>query len=138
MKRLIVFVIAAMLVSVTAHAGAQRGSGVKADPKLTEKLREHLTVAIANATLSEDQERMLRAAGETLRTASEAKQAGGSVDRDGVKQAFADIKTVLESDAFRPEDAKQVKADMEAVQKAMREQIKRELKGRRRPALASV
>lgn len=50
-----------------------------------------------------------------LRQAAEARQNGRKVDRDTVKKALTDIKGVIDSGAFRPEDQEAVNADLEAL-----------------------
>ncbi len=125
------FILCLLMAATTPGytLGATQGQAGKLDPELFTRLREHLTTAIGNATLSDSQAATLRAAGETLRKASEARKSGQSVDRAKLKEALDDIKQVLESDAFRAEDVALVKADLDAIRKAAREAAK----GGRRP-----
>lgn len=128
MKAFVLCLFMAAATPAYALDSQGRATGGRLDPALFTKLREHLTTAIANATLNESQSATLREAGETLRKASEARRSGQGVDRAKVKDALDNVKQLLESGAFRSEDAALVKADLEAIRKAARE-----TKGRRRP-----
>jgi hypothetical protein len=113
MKRVMVGAITMALVLCGVAAAAQQ-NGNSAGAKLQTDLRR----AVMNGKLTDAQKGTLQQAGETMREAAQAKQSGGSVDRDAVKKAMADIKQIADSGAFQPEDAQAVKADLAEMQDA--------------------
>src|SRR5262249_27697913 len=83
------------------------------------KLRTDLRKAVMNGNLTDAQKNTLQQAGATMREAAQARQNGGTVDRDAMKKAISDIKQIADSGAFQPEDAQAVKADLAAMQGAV-------------------
>jgi hypothetical protein len=119
MKKLIYTLILAELFTVALSAGPQgKEQSAPASDGPAAKLRQDLATAVRNGTLNDDQNEMLKDAGSRLREAREAKQNGDQVDRDSVKKAFAEIREVTQSGAFKPEDEAAVKADLDALQNA--------------------
>ena len=113
MRRILCGAIAVAIALCAAVVAAQQnGNGPGA------KLREDLRKAVMNGNLTDSQKTTLQQAGAAMREAAQAKQNGGSVDRDAVKKAMSDIKQVADSGAFQPEDARAVKADLAAMQNA--------------------
>jgi hypothetical protein len=119
MKKLIYSLIVSGLFAAALVAGPQNqeqsappASGPAA------KLRQDLTKAVRNATLRDDQKKMLEDAGSRLREAGEARRSGEKVDRGSVKIALGEIRKVTESGAFEPEDEAAVKADLDNLREA--------------------
>jgi len=114
MRRILCGAIAvSMALCAAATTAQQNGNGSGA------KLREDLRKAVMNGNLTDPQKSTLQQAGAAMREAAQAKQNGGSVDRDAVKKTMSDIKQIADSGAFQPEDAQAVKADLAAMQGAM-------------------
>lgn len=121
-------VLLTALLFFAAFAGAQDDSATPAANGPGAKLRADLIKAVQNGHLTDEQKSSMQNAGAALRAAAQARQSGEKVDRSSVKKAFADIKKVTDSDAFRPEDKEAVQADLEAV----KEKVKESRGGRRR------
>jgi len=116
MKKLIYSLIAAGLFAVALVAGPQnQEQSAPAANGPAAKLRQDLTKAVRNATLRDDQKKMLEDAESRLREAGEARRSGEKVDRGSVKTALGEIRKVTESGAFAPEDEAAVKADLDAL-----------------------
>lgn len=118
----IVFVVFAILLGLSASiAVAQDNSSEPARNGPAAKLRADLTKAVQNGHLTDAQKSTMQSAAASLREAAQARQNGEKVDRDAVKKAFSDIKNVVNSDAFQPDDKEAVKADLEAMKEKAKE-----------------
>ena len=120
MKR-IGLVVFAVMFCLVCLAGAQDGSSEAAKNGPGAKLRADLIKAVQNGHLMDAQKSSMKNAGAALREAASARQNGQKVDRDAVKKAFSDIKKVVDSDAFQPDDKQEVKADLEALKEKVKE-----------------
>jgi len=121
----------ALSLCLSCLAGAQDSLPEPAKDGPGAKLRADLIKAVQNGHLTDEQKSSMQNAGAALREAAKSKRNGEKVDRDAVKKAFSDIKKIVNSDAFQPEDQQAVKADMEAV----KEKVKEAGGGRRRGGL---
>ena len=80
-----------------------------------QKLQEQIQTAIANGNLSADQRARLEQSQATLRAAAETRKNGGQVDRQQVQQAMGDMRSILQSDAIRPEDRTAIEQTMKEM-----------------------
>jgi len=124
----------AVLLWLSSIAGGQSSSPESENNGPAAKLRADLIKAVQNGHLTDAQKTSMQNAGTTLREAARARQNGEKVDRDAVKKAFSDIKKVVDSNAFQPEDKQAVKADLEA----MKEKAREARGGRRRGPLRQI
>lgn len=130
----IVFGVFAVVLCLSCVAGAQDGSSEPAKDGPGAKLRADLIKAVQNGHLTDEQKTSMQNAAAALREAGKARQSGQKVDRDAVKKAFSEIKKVVNSDAFQPQDKQAVQADLEAV----KEKVKESRGGRRRGPLRQI
>ncbi len=121
MKRVIFGRIAILLLAVNSIAIAQDAASDATKNGPMTKLRADLTRAVQNGHLTDTQKNIMQHATTTLRQAAQDRQNGEKVDRDAVKKALSDIKEIINSDAFLPEDKEVVKADLEALKEKVRE-----------------
>ena len=135
MKRLVPMASAILLCAITSIVVAQDTSAEPAKEGPMVKLRADLIKGVENGHLSDAQKTTMQNAGAVLRKVAQARQSGGSVDRSAVKKALSDIKGIVNSDAFEPEDQAAVKADLEALKEKAKEA--RQGQGRRRGRLSN-
>lgn len=122
MNRAVSGLLAFLLVAgVTAVAQDSPGGDPPAGGGLMAKLRDDLKKGVENGHLTDTQKETLKSAGVTLREAAQAKQNDETVDRKAVKKAFSDIKKIVDSDAFQPEDQAAIKTDIQAIKDKARE-----------------
>jgi len=115
--------IAIFLLVATTIAVAQGNSGESSSSSNgpAAKLRADLIKAAQNGHLTDSQKDSMKNAAAALHKAAQAKQSGEKIDRDEVKKAMSDIKSIINSDAFQPEDKAAVQADLEALKEKAKE-----------------
>jgi hypothetical protein len=75
------------------------------------KLQTDLNTAIANAKLTDDQKKTLEEARANL-------SAARGKDRAAVRKALSDVRSIMQSDAFRPEDRQMIRKDLQRLRPA--------------------
>jgi len=112
-KRVVTLIFAFCITTTCSYAGAQRRGGGKSP---VAQLIADLQQATPRAQLSNDQNDKLQADVASLKQAVQAKQQGGTVDRDQLKATIDDLHGIVDSGAFQGADQKQLDQDFKSLQ----------------------
>ncbi len=128
MRRILYLTPAALLLlTIFAGLGAAQNEPKKRRELLV-KLQNDVNKAMANATLTDEQKKTLDASRETLRkTAMKRRRGGEKTDKRQVRTALQDLRSIFQSEAFKPEDR-------EAVQGGLKQLLEQGKARRRRAA----
>lgn len=115
MKRILSLASAALLLlSIFAGAGAAQDTPKKRR-EVVVKLQNDVNKAMANANLTDDQKKTLEASRETLRKAAMKRRGGEKADKRQMRNALQDLRSIFQSEAFKPEDRQAVQDDLKQL-----------------------